>query len=505
MAILWYAEILVAFLCFLFLCQWRWNKHSPFKNWPVVGMLPRLLRNASDVHEHATRFLKDNGGTIEFKGPWFTNMGFVLTCDPTNVHHILSRNFSNYEKGPKFREIFEPVGDGIFSADSDSWRYQRKLIQSMIKNKKFELFLEKVCREKVESGLIPILDHVSSMGIEVDLQDVFQRYTFDNVCFMVLGFDPNCLSIYFPEVAHAKAFDQMEQSVFYRHIVPESYWKLQRWLQIGEEKKLSNACKIFDQFVYQCISSKREELSRRRTQKVEEAKFDLLTACIEEDEGGEMDGLTKSSKFLRDMAFSLIAAGRDTVSSGLTWFIWLVATHPSVEAKIIEEMREHLLVKKEIRWGIEELSKLVYLEGAICESLRLFPPIPFEHLCAIDSDILPSGHRIGPSTRMLCSLYSMGRMESIWGGDCLEFKPERWISEQGRIMHVPSYKFIAFNAGPRTCLGKDVSFIQMKMVASSIIWNYRVQVVEGHPALPSISVVLHMKHGLKVRVTKRDL
>jgi cytochrome P450 len=109
------------------------------------------------------------------------------------------------------------------------------------------------------------------------------------------------------------------------------------------------------------------------------------------------------------------------------------------------------------------------------------------------------------STRMLCSLYSMGRMESIWGEDCLEFKPERWISEQGRIVHVPSYKFIAFNAGPRTCLGKDMSFIQMKIVASSIIWNYRVQVVEGHPVLPKISVVLHMRHGLKVRVTKRDL
>jgi cytochrome P450 len=99
----------------------------------------------------------------------------------------------------------------------------------------------------------------------------------------------------------------------------------------------------------------------------------------------------------------------------------------------------------------------------------------------------------------------MGRMESIWGEDCLEFKPERWISEQGRIVHVPSYKFIAFNAGPRTCLGKDMSFIQMKIVASSIIWNYRVQVVEGHPVLPKISVVLHMRHGLKVRVTKRDL
>ncbi|KAE8021476.1 hypothetical protein FH972_007362 [Carpinus fangiana] len=507
MAMLGYAEIIAAFLCFLLLWYWRWNKHSPTINWPIFGMLPGLLQNALHVHEFTTRLLKHNGGTLEFKGPWFTNMDFVITADPANIHHILSRNFSNYQKGPKFREIFEAIGDGIFAADADSWRFQRKLLQSMMKNKKFELFLKRFSRGKVENCLIPILDHFSSMGLEVDLQDVFQRYTFDNVCYLVLGFDPNCLSSEFAQVAHAKAFDQMEQSAFYRHIVPESCWKFQRWLQIGQEKKLSIAWKIFDQFVYQCISSKCEQLSRSRAQKmeVEEEKFDLLTACIEQDDGGEMDGSTKSTKFLRDMAFSLIAAGRDTISSGLTWFIWLVATHPSVEAKIIEEMKEHLVVNNEIMLGIDEVSKLVYLHAAICESLRLFPPVPFEHLCAIDSDILPSGHRIDPSTRMLYCPYAMGRMESIWGEDCLEFKPERWISEKGRIVHVPSYKFVAFNAGPRTCLGKDMSFIQMKIVASTIIWNYRLQLVEGHPVLPSVSVILHMKHGLKVRVTKRAL
>ena len=70
-------------------------------------------------------------------------------------------------------------------------------------------------------------------------------------------------------------------------------------------------------------------------------------------------------------------------------------------------------------------------------------------------------------------------------------------------MHVRSFKFATFNAGPRTRLGKDISFIQMKMIASAIIWNYHVQVVEGHPVSSSISVVLHMKHGLKVRISKR--
>ncbi|XP_059450027.1 alkane hydroxylase MAH1-like [Corylus avellana] len=507
MATVEYAEIAVAFLCFLFLWHWIWNRDSPIINWPLVGMLPGLLRNASNVHDFITQILKHYGATFEFKGPWFTNMNFVVTGDPVNIHHIMSRNFSNYTKGPEFRQIFEPLGDGIFNSDSDSWRHQRKLIQSLIKNNKFELFLKQVVQEKVGKGLIPVLDGASRQGIEVDLQDVFQRFTFDNICLMVLGFDTNCLSIEFPKVAYEKAFDQIEESVFFRHIVPESTWKLQRWLQVGEEKKLSKAWKVLDQFVYKCISSKREQLSQNRAQKSEElANVDLLTAYIQL-QGGETDGFTKySNKFIRDAAFNLMLAGRDTVSAGLTWLLWLVATHPSVEAKIIEEIREHLVVNNELKWDTtgEVLNKLVYLHGAICESLRLFPSVPFEHKYAVESDVLPSGHHISQGTRLLYSLYTMGRMESIWGGDCLEFKPERWISEKGRIVHVPSYKFIAFNAGPRTCLGKDMSFIQMKIVASTIIWNYRVQVVEGHPVSPSISIILHMKHGLKVRITKRD-
>ena len=145
----------------------------------------------------------------------------------------------------------------------------------------------------------------------------------------------------------------------------------------------------------------------------------------------------------------------------------------------------------------------MYLHGAICEALRLFPPVPFDHKCSLKSDILPSGHCIDPNTMVIYSLYSMGRMKEIWGEDCLEFKPERWISEKGGIIHVPSYKFIAFNAGPRSCLGKEMAMIEMKMVATAILWNYHIKVVEGHQVSPGVSIVLHMKHGLKVEVTKR--
>jgi cytochrome P450 len=149
---------------------------------------------------------------------------------------------------------------------------------------------------------------------------------------------------------------------------------------------------------------------------------------------------------------------------------------------------------------VEMLDKLVYFHGAISEALRLYPPIAFEHKCAIKDDILPSGDHVSPNTKLIYSLYAMGRMEQICGVDCLEFKPERWISDRGQIIKVPSYKFIAFNAGPRSCIGKDMSFVQMKMVAVALLWKFQIQVVEGHSLTPKTSILLRMKHGLKVTV-----
>lgn len=93
----------------------------------------------------------------------------------------------------------EPLGDGIINSDSDWWAYQRKMTHSIIKNSKFELFLMKVVQKKVVTGLIPLLNHISKSEIEVDLQEVFKRFTFDNSCLMVLGFDPISLSVEFPK------------------------------------------------------------------------------------------------------------------------------------------------------------------------------------------------------------------------------------------------------------------------------------------------------------------
>ncbi|KAL7230855.1 hypothetical protein ACSBR2_009189 [Camellia fascicularis] len=445
MASLGYYEVLLSLTCFLFLFFLSTTIDAVLPwNWPLFGMLPTLLCHVHQIHDWAT---------------------------------------------------------GVLCEAGDLWRNQRKLAQLQLSHPQFHRFLAKTTQDKVEKGLIKVLEHVSKQGLVVDLQDLFQRLTFDTTCILVTGYDPGCLSIDLPHVPFSKAMDDAEEAIFIRHIVPERVWKFQRWVGIGHEKKLRNARETLDHIIAKYISMKRDELSREiKSNDKEEGGVDLLTSYLNEEE------IESDDKFLRDTILNFMIAGRDTTSSALTWFFWLVSTYPDVEEKIREELKSNIPTKEANKWrlfGVEEVSKLVYLHSALCESLRLYPPVPFQHKEPRKPDTLPSGHCVDPNMKILFSLYAMGRMKFIWGEDCMEFKPERWLSERGTIKHEPSYKFLSFNAGPRTCLGKEVAFTQLKVVAASIIHNYHVQVVEGHTVAPNVSIILYIKHGLKVQVTKR--
>lgn len=85
-----------------------------------------------------------------------------------------------------------------------------------------------------------VIKHVANLDQgAVDLQDLFQRFTFDNACILTFGTDLGSLSVYFPMVPSAKAMDEMMKALAFRHAVQESWLKLLKWLKIGKEKKLA--------------------------------------------------------------------------------------------------------------------------------------------------------------------------------------------------------------------------------------------------------------------------
>ena len=226
----------------------------------------------------------------------------------------------------------------------------------------------------------------------------------------------------------------------------------------------------------------------------------MLTSYIDYQHHDELP-IAKSDKFLGDTTLNLVLAGRDTTSSALTWFFWLVSLNPEVESKILEELRANSPELSDWQQGelkdfdSEEPSQLVYLHAALHESLRLFPPAPFGYKSALQPEVLLTGDAVQPGTKILIPLYTMARMESIWGKDCLEFKPERWITERGKLKFEPYYKFMSFNSGPTLCLGKEVAFTQMKSVVAGLLFNFHFQMMAGHSVTPTLSIILLMEKG----------
>ncbi|KAL0673588.1 hypothetical protein Bca4012_001569 [Brassica carinata] len=434
---------------------------TPFPtNWPVLGKLPGLLLQIHRIHDWLTQVLEAANMTFRFKGPWRSGTDILVTVDPVNVHYILSSHFVNYPKCEEFQKIFEFLGDGIFNVDSGLWEDMRNSSHAIFSNKDFQSFSVSTSVSKIRQGLVPVLENASEKNILVDLQDLFQRFLFDTSSILMTGYDPRSLSIEMPKVEFGAAVEGVVDGIFYRHIKPVFLWKLQSWIGVGIEKKMRKGIEVFDRLLGKIISAKREEIKNH-------------------GKGDAMDILT------------------DTVSSALTWFFWLLSKNPEAMAKIRDEIN-----KKMPTFDPAELHKLVYLEDAVCEALRLYPPVLFNHKSPAKPDVLPSGHRVDENWKIVISIYALGRMKSVWGDDAEEFRPERWIADSGTLRHEPSYKFLAFSSGPRTCLGKKLTFLQIKTVAVEIIRKYDFKVIEGHKPKPVSSVLLRMQDGLKVSVTK---
>ncbi|XP_074291428.1 alkane hydroxylase MAH1-like isoform X2 [Silene latifolia] len=470
------------FTLLLFYCIFRKNKNGLPTNWPFVGMLPALLKNLHRIH-YICIDITERDLSFLFKGPWYTSMDLFLTTDPRNIRHILSTKFSHYKKGPKFNDIFDVLGDGIFNVDDELWKYHRKMAQTFIGQPQFHQRLLNTIFAKVENGLIPVLDHASKQELVLDLQDLFGRFTFDVICSLLMGYESGSLCVDLPSVPFSNALDDIVETIFYRHVLPVSVWKFMRWLGVGIERKFQKAWETIDKFIYNCIAKKDEEMKRFGSINPNDQHYtgvDLLTLYRDEED-----------KFLRDTIFGFVVAGRDSTSISISWFFYLISKNPEIQTKIRQELISTIKTNDNGNCNMNKLSvftrnnfketseKLVYLHGALCEALRLYPPVVFQSKHPTKTDILPSGHKVEPHMQIIFNLYAMGRIKAIWGDDCCEFKPERWITPQGKTRHEPPNKFLAFGDGPKICLGKDMAFIQMKVMAASIILNYEFQPLEG--------------------------
>lgn len=444
-------------------------------------------------------------------------LDFIETSNPANVEYILKTNFENYPKGEYFRGIIgDLLGLGIFNADGNLWKQQRKVASPEFSTRTLrELVVSSVQRE-LQDRLVPILDSFCDSSSVVDLQDLLLRFTFDTISQLGFGTDPGCLKPDLPSVPFATAFDDAVLLSTLRSLGTFPPWRVKRFFNVGSERKLRESLSVVDAFAFSLIRTRRKELADRGKQ-VSDLLSRFMRIADEFVESPEMKQridedprskyLQPSDLFLRDIVISFILAGRDTSACGLSWFFWLLSRNPKVEENICEEIETILASRREPQtkgdsFSFEELRGMHYLHAALIESMRLYPPVPDDSKEAAADDVFPDGTVVPKGTVISFHIYAMGRNERIWGSDCLVFRPERFLRD-GVFVPPNPFDYPVFLAGPRMCLGMDMGMMQMKLVAVTLVSRYVFAIREGHRANHDLSVTMKILGGLPVYARRR--
>ncbi|CAL5212256.1 unnamed protein product [Lathyrus oleraceus] len=397
-------------------------------------------------------------------------LGNTITANPENVEYILKTNFNNYPKGKPFSTILgDLLGRGIFNVDGDTWKFQRKMASLELGSVTIHSYAMELVTEEIQTRLIPLIASKTDQKDDdfLDMQDILRRFSFDNICKFSFGLDPCCLVPSLPVSKLANAFDLASMLSAERATnASPLIWKMKRFFNVGSEKKLKEAIKVVNDMAKEMIKQRREiEIGS-------DSRKDLLSRFM-----GFLN--SNEDEYLRDIVVSFLLAGRDTVASALTGFFMLLSKNPEVEKKIRVELDRLMNPVQEVA-TFEQTREMHYLNGAIHESMRLFPPVQFDSKFALEDDVLPDETFIKKGSRVTYHPYAMGRMESIWGPDFLEFKPERWLREGVFVPKCP-FKYPVFQAGVRICLGKELAIVEMKCVAAALVRRFDVRVVGPNP------------------------
>ncbi|KAL1922427.1 uncharacterized protein VTP21DRAFT_9966 [Calcarisporiella thermophila] len=430
---------------------------------PLLGSFPVLFWFRHSILELMLWSRRRYGPCFTLTFPLFPRI-FVIT-DPQLIEHVLKGSFEDFEKGYELSKRLRPLlGNGIFNCDGDRWRRQRKTASHVFNVKNFRELTTGIFRE--ESKLVvKVLEQYAESGQEFNLSDVFFRFTLDTFGKLSFGTSFNCLERPQDPIPFAVAFDQAQTIVDMRF--KNVFYQVSELLT-GAKERLQRATKVVDEYAYQVIESRRQEIRDRGAEKTR--KKDLLDMFIDyRDENGK--GLSDAE--LRDVVINFMLAGRDTTAQQLSWQYLMMMRHPDIQQRAREELQQ--FDPDEIDY--DTLRSLHYCLSLFNETLRLYPSVPRNAKFAVKDSVLPNGALVKKGDAVAFSPYVLGRLTEVWGPDAEQFNPERWLERDavGNVVGVkresPS-KFPAFHAGPRTCLGQTFATLESLLLTSQLLTRF---------------------------------
>lgn len=491
----------------------------------LLGNQPVLNANAHRYLDQFYEWRKEYGLGYELTIPGHR---IIEVNHPAWLEHFQKTAFPLYGKQHLVATNGELQRTGIFTSDGQRWAVQRKSATHAFSRNMLKGPVSAKLAHHV--GLVEgLFDNLAITGEVFDFQDVMARFTMlfsMSIAFSThstladgLTKEPACLQRRYEFV---DGFDRASPLIDLR--TRNALWKIYELFDKSTKKDIDSTIQSIYGFIEPLVAERiaLEEKEKKEGSGEEKSK-DLLSMFMEKE---------RDPWVLSGWMLNVLFAGRDTTAFTLAWQLYELLQPGNRSKNLID------LARKEIEdrglshledddhgdtpyLDYDDMSKMVHLTAFWNETTRLHPASARGMSICYQDDILPEISELGqPAVQIKKGDYVMwqdwvmNRLPSVWGDDCLEFKPDRFLdvpapsstgAGEPKLKTFSPWKYHSFNGGPRTCLGMNLARFEGLTMFSALLSRFDFELVE--PDLkPKYTTGMNMgiEQGLHVRVKRRS-
>ena len=201
-----------------------------------------------------------------------------------------------------------------------------------------------------------------------------------------------------------------------------------------------------------------------------------------------------------------VFAGSGTTSITLRTIIYYLCRYPMTKDKLVKEIDEadrQGILSNPITYK-QTKENIPYIEAVMKESLRIHPGIGLllerhvpEGGAEICGQYIPGGTIVGVNA------WVTHHDPNVFP-EPDNFIPERWTDSSPEKKAEMERSFFAFGAGPRNCIGRYISFIEIQKVIAELLRRYEVVLVDPEKELDVCNVWMVQQKGLFCKLKRRS-
>lgn len=379
--------------------------------------------------------------------------------------------------------LTEIHGHSVMASEGDTWQRQARLLRPGFAPKRVHGYA-RLMVDAATQALDQLHVFESGDASVIDIGQLMSRVTMDVI-----------LRTLFSQPADHERDDAIAAiNVLDQVVMKELFWPvtLPDWLPLPGKARKRQALKQLNALIGGHIQA-------RQAMKAHDAPQDDLLAMLLAARDGDFPasgahGL--SPQEIHDQCKVMFLAGYETTAIALTWWSWLMASHPKVAERAHAEIATVLGDRDP---SPEDLAQLPWLQASLKEALRLYPPAASLLMRRTLADIQLGSWTI-PAGALVSVVQREAHLDARWFEDPLAFRPERFMPDAPPM---PRGAWMPFGAGPRVCMGQHFAMLEMALVSAMLLQRYRLQPLPGQQEpVADMQITLRPAHPLRLNLSR---